>query len=83
MADNTAKFKEKIQEHMQVVCSKGVPLGEVDRIEGDYLKLTKDQEGNHHWIPLAWVTRVEEDVHLDRPGEQAMREWTSTAPRAA
>jgi hypothetical protein len=75
--------KEKIQEHMMVVCSNGQAFGKVDRVEGDYIKLAKDESGQHHWIPLSWVTRVEEEVHVDRPGEQAMREWRSDPPMAA
>ena len=27
------------------------------------------------------VTAVDDQVHLDRPGSQAMREWTTTPPK--
>jgi len=47
------------------------------------LKLTKDDQGQHHWIPLSWVTRVDQHVHIDRPGDQAMREWSTMAPAGA
>ena len=46
-----------------------------DRVEGDEIKLTRDSSGQHHYIPSRWVTRVDDKVHVDRPGEQAMREW--------
>lgn len=70
----------KIREHMPVVCSNNVQFGEVDRVEGSSIKLTKDQSGQHHWIPTQWVTTVDDKVHVDRPGQQAMREWMATPP---
>lgn len=73
---------QQIREHMPVVCSEGGKFGAVDHVDGDYIKLTKNdsQDGQHHWIPTAWVTRVDQHVHVDRPGEQAMREWLSSPP---
>ncbi|MEX0781894.1 MAG: DUF2171 domain-containing protein [Dehalococcoidia bacterium] len=70
----------KIREHMPVVCSNNQQFGEVDRVEGDTIKLTKDQSGQHHWIPTQWVKTVDDKVHVDRPGQQAMREWMATPP---
>lgn len=72
--------QSKITEHMPVVCSENGQFATVDRIEGDSIKLTKDDEGQHHWIPQSWITNVDDKVHVDRPGQQAMREWSSTAP---
>ncbi|MEX1103851.1 MAG: DUF2171 domain-containing protein [Dehalococcoidia bacterium] len=70
----------KIREHMPVVCSNNQQFGEVDRVEGDTIKLTRDQSGQHHWIPTEWVKTVDDKVHVDRPGQQAMREWMATPP---
>ena len=70
---------DKIREHMPVVCSNDVQFGTVDKLEGDQIKLTKDASGQHHYIPAKWVTRVDDKVHIDRPGEQAMREWKTAA----
>ena len=70
----------KIREHMPVVCSNGVQFGTVDHVEGDYIKLTKDDKGQHHWIPNKWVASVDDRVHVDRPGDQAMREWKTQDP---
>ena len=71
----------KIKEHMPVVCSEGGEFGKVDHMDGpDYIKLTKDDAGQHHWIPVEWVTQVDDHVHVDRPGDQAMREWLTTKP---
>jgi hypothetical protein len=33
----------------------------------------------HHYIPISWVTKIDDQVHIDRPGKQAMREWTEAA----
>ncbi len=71
---------QEIREHMPVVCSKGGQFGTVDGLEDGTIKLTKDDHGQHHWIPRSWVTRVDDKVHVDRPGEQAMREWMTSPP---
>lgn len=69
----------QIKEHMPVVCSNDGQFGTVDKVEGNSIKLTKDQSGQHHWIPMNWVNQVDDKVHVDRPGQQAMKEW-STEP---
>ena len=74
--------KEMIREHMPVVCSNSEQFGTVDRVEGEMIKLTRDKMGQHHWIPTSWVTTVDDKVHVDRPGAQAMREWMSTPEEA-
>ena len=76
-----ATQKSQIREHMPVVCSEDVQFGTVDRVENDSIKLTKDDSGQHHWIPMDWVTRVDDKVHVDRPGREAMKQW-STGPLA-
>jgi len=71
-----------IKPHMPVVCSDNGRFGTVDHVEGhSSIKLTKDDTGQHHYIPLDWVTSVDDKVHIDRPGKQAMREWTTNLPR--
>lgn len=72
----------EVKEHMPVVCSDNKQFGTVDKVEGDSIKLTKDQSGQHHWIPMSWVDRVDNKVHVDRPGPQAMKEWMSTPPES-
>ena len=68
--------KSLIKPHMAVVCSEDGQFATVDHLEGtDQIKLAKDKSGAHHYIPLAWVTTVDDKVHVDRPGDQAMREW--------
>jgi hypothetical protein len=75
--------QSEIREHMPVVCSNGDQFGTVDRLEGSYIELAKDDQGRHHWIPQSWVTHVDDKVHVDRPGEQAMREWRTAPPEEA
>lgn len=68
----------EIKPHTPVVCSNNGQFAVVDHVEGkDMIKLTKDENGMHHYIPLSWVTAVDDKVHIDRPGDQAMREWLS------
>lgn len=71
----------EIREHMPVVCSDGGQFATVDHLDANStIKLTKDDQGQHHWIPMDWVTRVDEHVHVDRPGKQAMQDWMTTPP---
>ena len=70
----------EIKPELPVVCSNDGQFATVDHMEGsDSIKLKKDKSGQHHYIPLSWVTKVDDKVHIDRPGDQAMRDWT-TAP---
>ena len=70
-----------IKPHMPVVCSEGGQFAVVDHIASDNrtIKLAKDGSGVHHYIPISWVKKIDESIHIDRPGKQAMREWTSEA----
>ena len=70
-----------IKNHMPVVCSDEGQFGTVDHMDGsNWIKLTKDDKGQHHWIQVDWVSRVDNKVHVDRPGAQAMREWSTSPP---
>ncbi|HEY4186045.1 MAG TPA: DUF2171 domain-containing protein [Polyangia bacterium] len=71
----------EIKPHAPVVCSENGQFAVVDHMEGsDTIKLAKDKKGTHHYIPLDWVTFVDEKVHVDRPGDQAMKEWSDKSP---
>ena len=73
--------RDLIKPHMPVVCSEDGQFATVDHVEGQSsIKLAKDDTGQHHYIPLDWVTSVDDKVHVDRPGKQAMREWPTTPP---
>jgi hypothetical protein len=67
----------EIKPNAPVVCSENGQFAVVDHMQGPTsIKLKKDDKGQHHFIPLSWVTKVDDKVHIDRPGDQAMREWT-------
>lgn len=68
----------KIQPHMPVVCSMNKQFATVDHVDGNQIKLTKDDKGQHHFIPLDWVTTVDDKVHLSKPGDQVMKEWKTS-----
>ena len=71
-----------IKEGMPVVCSEDGQFAVVDHLEGPKsIKLNRDDKGQHHFIPLSWVTKVDDKVHVDRPGDQAMREWSTESPK--
>jgi hypothetical protein len=59
---------DQVREHMQVIDAEGTPLGKVDGIEGDRIKLTRDSsgsgshEGHHHFIPSGLIADVEDDT---------------------
>jgi hypothetical protein len=73
----------EIKPGMPVVCSENVQFAVVDHLEGNAsIKLRRDETGLHHYMPLAWVTTVDDKVHVDRPGKQAKREWSSAPPQA-
>ena len=71
----------KIKPEMPVVCSQGGQFATVDHMEGkNTIKLKKDKQGVHHYVPLSWVVSTDDGkVKVDRPGEEAMKEW-STRP---
>ena len=56
-----------IREHMEVIGADGVHIGTVDRLEGNRIKLTKEDsgqgshQGHHHYIPISLVAEVEGD----------------------
>ena len=74
----------QIRPDMPVVCSNDGQFAIVDRMEGsNTIKLKKDEQGQHHFIPLSWVTSADSGkVKVDRPGDQAMKEWSEQPPKS-
>lgn len=71
----------QITEHMNVIGADGVHVGTVDKVEGDRIKLTKndspqteDGEGaKHHYISIGLVAEVEgQDLRLSATGANAV-----------
>jgi hypothetical protein len=66
-----------IREHMEVYGSCGNLLGKVDHVEGDQIKLTKNDspDGQHHKIPLSWVAKVHDHIHLIKDHKEVQSQW--------
>jgi len=68
-----------IKEHLEVVGSDGEHVGRVDHVLGDQIELAKLDLGagfKHHMIPVSWVERVDEHVHLNLTKDEAKSRWT-------
>lgn len=70
---------DDIRKHMEVIGADGVHIGTVDRVEGDRIKLTKDDsvagshDGHHHYVPGGLVADIEgEQVRLSASGANAV-----------
>lgn len=53
-------------------------MGEVDKIEGNSIKMTKNDPaagGKHHFIPAEWVERVDQRVHLKKNSDEVFKGW--------
>jgi hypothetical protein len=72
---------QNIREHMKVIGSDQQPVGTVDKVEGDRIKLARNDpqaQGQHHYIPADWVERVEGDqVCLRQRAQEARQQWQS------
>jgi hypothetical protein len=70
-----------IKEHMDVIASCGTKVGVVDHVEGAAIKLTKknSRDSQHHFIPTAWVARVDSHVHLTKNSKETELHWKSDA----
>jgi hypothetical protein len=77
----TARSISDVQPHMEVISSCGCKMGLVDHLEGNTIKLTKNDspDGRHHFIPLGWVARVDEHVHLNKNAEETLYGWKTDA----
>lgn len=67
-----------VTEHMEVVGSDGSHVGTVDKLRGDRIVLTKNDEdagGKHHSIPSRWIDTVDDKVTLRKTAEEAQHEW--------
>lgn len=72
----------QIKPKTMVVGSNNALCGVVDRLEGkSTIKLVKDDDGQHHYIPLSWVKSIDDKVHLDRTSSDVKKEWTTTMPK--
>jgi hypothetical protein len=68
-----------IKEHMEVIGADGVHVGTVDSIEGDRIKLSREDsgegshEGHHHFVAGSLVAGIEGDkVRLSADADVAL-----------
>jgi hypothetical protein len=70
-----------IREKMKVMGSDKQPVGTVDKVEGDRIKLARNDPqsgGQHHYIPADWVDTVDGDqVLLRQKAQDARLQWQS------
>ncbi len=76
----------RIADHMPVVGADGGPVGTVDGIEGELIRLTRSDPaagGEHRWLPLSTVAGVDGGiVRLSLPAAQAQQAMESEASLA-
>lgn len=64
---NIEDINSLIKPNLKVV-AKGIRVGSVDHVDGNYLKLNRKDadDRNHHWIPLDWIERIDDsNVYLN------------------
>lgn len=69
---------ELVQEHQEVLGSDGQHIGKVDKVVGERIILTRSDPnagGHHHSIPLSWIERVDDKVHVAKTADQAIAHW--------
>ena len=68
-----------IREKMKVIGSDQQPVGTVDKVEGDRIKLARNDPqagGQHHYIPADWVDSIEgNEVCLRQKAQEACQQW--------
>lgn len=71
----------QIQEHAEVVGADGVHVGTVDHVDGDRIKLTKNdspstedgQGQKHHYLPIGLIAEIEDGtIRLSATGQNAV-----------
>ena len=70
-----------IEGHMDVLASCGKKIGVVDGVEENALKLTRQDSPDslHHYVPISWISRVDDRVHLIKNSEETVEGWQSSA----
>ena len=70
----------QIREHMEVIGADGVHVGTVDHLDGERIKLTKNdsastqdgQGAKHHYLPVGLIAEVEGDkIRLSATAQNA------------
>ncbi len=66
-----------IKEHQDVYASCGTKIGKVNHVQGDRIKLTRNDspDGQHHTIPISWVAKVHDHIHLNKDHKEVQSQW--------
>lgn len=74
----------QIKEHAEVIGADGVHVGTVDHVDGDRIKLTKNdspqtqdgQGAKHHYLPIGLIAEIEGDtVRLSATAQNAVDQF--------
>lgn len=68
----------KVEEHFEVVGSDGAHVGTVDKVRGDRIILTRNDQdagGRHHSIPSRWIQSVDDKVTIGKTADDAKAHW--------
>ena len=70
---------DSIRPGMQVLGSDGGMIGRATGVHGDHVHLepTAGAAGAGHTVPLDWIARVDEHVHLNVTAQLARKRWSS------
>lgn len=81
----TGAPRDNIRERMAVIGSCGNRVGVVDHVDGNAIKLTRNDspDGQHHFIPVEWVENVDSEVHLKKNSQDAKQQWKANAADCA
>lgn len=77
------EFSTRIRQDMAVVGSDGAPVGTVDTVDGEQIRLACDGGTPQHRIPVSTIDAIEgNEVRLTLPGAaaRAMAAATDTPP---
>ncbi|MFM5906711.1 MAG: DUF2171 domain-containing protein [Novosphingobium sp.] len=60
-AGDNESFRSQVREHMEVIDANGDHCGTVDSIDGDRIKLTREDsgDGQHHYVEFGQVAGIE------------------------
>lgn len=59
---------------MPIKCADGQDHGQIDNVDGDYLKLTNTDSGQAHGLPISVVDHLDEHVYLKLGHKQVLSE---------
>ncbi|HWX46547.1 MAG TPA: DUF2171 domain-containing protein [Roseomonas sp.] len=51
----------RIREHMPVLDCNGERIGTVDKLDAGRIKLTRSDDGQHHFLPLSEIATVDDE----------------------